>query len=438
MNERLLTGVRALALIDGEHYADVVVDAFRELPYDVVGAVALGGTEKLKGDEDYGVPLYGSLDEGISEAGAALVLDLSDEPIVTARDRFRLASRALAAGLPYVGADFRFDPVPFEPFELPAIAVIGSGKRVGKTAVAGHVARMLAETREVVVVAMGRGGPPEPVVVEEPPDVQDLLSRARSGSHAASDYLEDAALAHVTTIGCRRCGGGLAGNPFVTNVAAGARAAAERRPDLVIFEGSGAALPPVAVDARVLVTGGAQDPGLVAGYLGAYRILVSEIVVLTGCEEPLVSADQVERLRVAIADVSPGIPVIATVFRQTPAEPVDGRRVALFSTAPPEIHDRLRRHLEDEHGAEVVLLSGNLSRREELRAELETEEARSADVYLVEIKAAAIEVVAEAASERGIAVVFAENTVLSLDGEADLDEALRRLADAAAPEGAAA
>ena len=34
MNERLLTGVRALALIDGEHYADVVVDAFRELPYD--------------------------------------------------------------------------------------------------------------------------------------------------------------------------------------------------------------------------------------------------------------------------------------------------------------------------------------------------------------------------------------------------------------------
>ena len=219
---------------------------------------------------------------------AELVLDLSDEPVVTARDRFRLASRALAAGVPYVGADFRFDPVPFEPFELPSLAVIGSGKRVGKTAVAGHVARLLAESRDVIVVAMGRGGPPEPVVVEEPPDVDDLLERARAGSHAASDYLEDAALAHVTTVGCRRCGGGLAGNPFVSNVSAGARAAAERKPELVIFEGSGAALPPVAVDARVLVTGGGQDPGLVAGYLGAYRILVSDLVVLTGCEEPLV------------------------------------------------------------------------------------------------------------------------------------------------------
>jgi cyclic 2,3-diphosphoglycerate synthetase len=422
---------KALALIDGEHYAEVVIDAFAELPYEVVGAVALGGQEKLRGDEDYGVPIFESLEEGLERADAALVVDLSDEPVVTARDRFRLASRTLAAGLPYVGADFRFDPVEFAPFELPAIAVIGSGKRVGKTAVAGHVARLLAESREVVVVAMGRGGPPEPVVVDDPPDVDDLLERARAGSHAASDYLEDAALARVATVGCRRCGGGLAGAPFVSNVDAGARAAAERRPDLVIFEGSGAALPPVDVAARVLVTGGGQDPGLVAGYLGAYRILVSDLVVLTGCEEPLVSRDHVEALRDAIADVNPEIPVVATVFRQTPSEPIDGRRAALFSTAPEEIHERIRARLEGEHGVDVALISGNLSRRDELRRELETEEARSADVYLVEIKAAAIEVVAEAASERGIDVVFAENAVVPLDGEPDLDDALRGLAEQA-------
>jgi cyclic 2,3-diphosphoglycerate synthetase len=429
---------RALALIDGEHYAEVVVDAFRELPYEIVGAVALGGTEKLKGDEDYGVPLFERLEDGVVETGAVLVVDLSDEPVVTARDRMRLASRTLAAGVPYVGADFRFDPVPFEPFELPSLAVIGSGKRVGKTAVAGHVARLLAETRDVVIVAMGRGGPREPVVVEEPPDVEDLLERARGGSHAASDYLEDAALARVVTVGCRRCGGGLAGNPFVSNVVAGARAAAERNPDLVVFEGSGAALPPIDVDARVLVTGGHQDPALVGGYLGAYRVLLADLVVLTGCEEPLVSAEQVEGLRAAIGDVDPEVPVIATVFRQTPAVPVEGRKVALFSTAPAEIHGRIRAHLEEEHGAEVVLVSGNLSKRQELREELESEAAKSADVYLVEIKAAAIEVVAEAASERGIDVVFAENAVLPLDGEPDLDEALRRLADAAARERTAA
>ena len=48
---------RAVALIDGEHYAPVVRDAFAELPYDVVAALLVGGSEKLRGDDDYGVPL---------------------------------------------------------------------------------------------------------------------------------------------------------------------------------------------------------------------------------------------------------------------------------------------------------------------------------------------------------------------------------------------
>ena len=116
--------MNVLALIDGEHYPDVVRVAFVSLPYDVVGAVFVGGTEKLRGDEDYGVPLYSTLEEGLEAADAEAVVDLSDEPILDPRARFDLASRALAAGLPYIGADFRFDPVQFEPFELPSIAVI--------------------------------------------------------------------------------------------------------------------------------------------------------------------------------------------------------------------------------------------------------------------------------------------------------------------------
>ena len=38
----------ALALIDGEHYPEVVRDALAELPYTVLGAVLLGGTEKIQ------------------------------------------------------------------------------------------------------------------------------------------------------------------------------------------------------------------------------------------------------------------------------------------------------------------------------------------------------------------------------------------------------
>jgi cyclic 2,3-diphosphoglycerate synthetase len=421
--------VNVLALIDGEHYPDVVRVAFVSLPYDVVGAVFVGGTEKLRGDEDYGVPLYDTLEEAIGATDAEAVIDLSDEPILDPRRRFELASRTLAAGLAYIGADFRFDPVRFEPFELPSIAVIGTGKRVGKTAVAGHVARLLARDREVVVVAMGRGGPREPVVAEPEPVLEDLLELSRSGVHAASDYLEDAAMARVTTVGARRCGGGLAGAPFFTNVQPAARLAASLGPDIVLFEGSGAAFPPIATGARILVAGAAQDPETITGFFGAYRLMLSDLVILTGCEEPLIDPHELESLKDAIARVRPDLPVVETIFRPNPVGSVEGRRVAFFSTAPDGVHARLREHLAREHGAEVALVSGNLGRRQELRADLASVEARSADVYLVELKAAAIDVVAETAAEHGVELVLCDNEVRPLRGEHDLDALVARLAD---------
>jgi cyclic 2,3-diphosphoglycerate synthetase len=50
-----------------------------------------------------------------------------------------------------------------------------------------------------------------------------------------------------------------------------------------------------------------------------------------------------------------------------------------------------------------------------------------ADTYVVEIKAAAIDMVAEAALERGVKLVFADNEVVPLPGETDLDELFRGL-----------
>jgi cyclic 2,3-diphosphoglycerate synthase len=135
--------------------------------------------------------------------------------------------------------------------------------------VTGYAARLLAEEHNVVVVSMGRGGPAEPQVAEVSPTADDLLELSRAGEHAASDYLETAALAGVPTIGCRRAGGGLAGAPWATNLDAGMRKAIEREPELVIFDGSGAAIPPVDADRRILVAGAHQEAALVAGYLNA-------------------------------------------------------------------------------------------------------------------------------------------------------------------------
>jgi cyclic 2,3-diphosphoglycerate synthase len=414
---------RAIAIIDGEHYPPVVRAALDELDDLVVAAVLVGGTEKLRGDDaGYGVPLEPTVEAAVERHEPEVVLDLSDEPVLGPRERLALASRVLALGLPYEGADFRFDPPRSEPVEVPTLAVIGTGKRVGKTAVTGHVARLLSSSRRVVVVAMGRGGPPEPETVVVPPTLDALLELSRSGRHASSDHLETAVVTGVPTVGARRCGGGLAGGVTLSNVREGVSVALELEPDLVVLDGSGAALPPIDAARRVLVSSAAQPIDVAAGYLNAYRARIADLVVVTMAEDDSPHGELADALRKTIR---PGVPVIRAVLRPRPIEPVAGESVAFFCTAPPTQHERLASHLEESHGANVGTVSGNLADREALRSDVASAEA---DVFLVELKAAAVDVVAEEAARRGIRVVIAANDVVPNPGETSLDAELERLA----------
>ena len=151
------------------------------------------------------------------------VMDLSDEPILDYPKRFKIACKTLAQGVSYQGPDFKFDPVTqYEIMEKPSIKIIGTGKRIGKTAVSGFVSRLIDKNGyEPCVIAMGRGGPQEPEIVhgeqlEITPEF--LLEQSEKGVHAASDHWEDALMSRILTIGCRRCGGGMAGEVFLTNM----------------------------------------------------------------------------------------------------------------------------------------------------------------------------------------------------------------------------
>jgi cyclic 2,3-diphosphoglycerate synthetase len=426
---------RALAVVDGEHYPPVVLAALESLRarYEIVGGLFAGGREKLRAGQAPGSELglgrltlidpragdpaavVDAVAGAVRETAAEVVVDLSDEPVLGYRERLLLVSAALAAGAAYRGADFAFDPPPRQRLRgLPSLNVIGTGKRVGKTAVAGHLARLLdARYRAeggVVVVAMGRGGPPEPEMVpgRDALDADDLLAASRAGRHAASDCFEDAVFAGVPTIGCRRCGGGMAGAAFDTNVGAALPLVEESGAALAVFEGSGAVAPPVAADATLCVAGATQPPEYVTGYLGTYRVLMSDLVVLTMCEPPFVEPDAVRRLAADIRAVKPQLDVVTTVFRPRPSRPIRGRRVAYFSTAPAAALPALSAALADEHGAEVVLASADLADRTALAATVKRA-AREADVFLTEIKAAAIDVVAEAAEAAGRELVFCDN-----------------------------
>jgi cyclic 2,3-diphosphoglycerate synthetase len=429
--------VRALFLIDGEHYPPVVVDAMQSVHQSLraegVAAAFLGGTEKIRNGFDYGVPLVedtdpiSAVEKALADYEVDVVVDLSDEPVIGYRERMKIASLALYAGARYLGSDFELKPPDLRPVSTkPSLAVIGTGKRVGKTAISGYLARLLArEGFEPGVVSMGRGGPPRPEVIEGHKlevGSEYLLEALGRGAHAASDYYETAALSRVITVGCRRCGGGLAGEPFVSNVLEGAEIANRLDTRVTVFDGSGAAMPPVRVERRVLVAGANQDPEYIVGFLGTYRLLLSDLLLLTMSEEPMAGPEKVEGLITAVRKVRPDLTVIPIVFRPRPVGKVDGMRVGYVSTAPPAILDTLSRYLEEHYRCEVVATSGNLSDRKRLVADLE--EMSGVEAYLTEIKAAAVDVVTRRGSEEGKPVVYCDNDPV---GEG-LDQELLRLA----------
>ena len=454
---------RIVALIDGEHYPPVVRFALDQLrrDHEVAAAAFLGGTEKIGATADegadlgtgtiadegvYGVPLVRAatseqaLAAAIARYRPEVVIDLSDEPVLTSARRLELASIALACGVAYSGADFSFEPardlaVP----DTPVLALVGTGKRVGKTAVSAHVARLLeAAGIDVVVLAMGRGGPATPELIrggEVALTTEDLLALAHRGIHASSDNYEDAVMSRVTTVGCRRCGGGMAGATFFSNVPEGARLADALGKELIIVEGSGAAVPPVAADAAILVVGAGRGETYVRDYFGPYRLAQADLVILSCAEQPTATDGDVARLREAIRAIRPDLLVVATTFRPHPIAPVVGRRVFFATTAPPAVLPLLAEHLERVHGCTVVGASPNLSDRTRLRADMAAH-AGTFDLLLTELKAAAIDVVAAVGHEVGVPTVLCDNVPLPLPGEA-LDGSIVAVARLARERGAA-
>ena len=381
--------VPVIALIDGEHHPSAVRDVLAGL--DLAGVVFCGGEEKLGPgslEEHYGMPVEPDLEEGLRRLApsADAVVDLADEPVVPASRKLRLAALALSLGLAYEAPGGRLEPPRYEEvaFDGPKLAVIATGKRTGKTAVAGHWAALLrAEGVDPVIVCMGRGGPPKPQLTEAAPSLDELISLAEAGSHAASDHLEDAVIAGVPTVGCRRVGGGFTGQPFDSNVPAGAALAASLDPGAIVFEGSGACIPPVEVDRTVCILGaGAPEP------FAEYRLARADLVLAAeGAQDPPARA-------------------VPFSMRPEPVEEVPGdARVAIFTTGATGMEDV----------PEPVVSSTNLARRGALAGELEHAAAEGCNVYLTELKAAAIDTVAVRARAEGARVVFIRNRPVGID-----------------------
>ncbi|MCJ7472437.1 MAG: 2,3-diphosphoglycerate synthetase [Actinobacteria bacterium] len=434
---------RLAALIDGEHYPEVSRDAIHLLktyfPGSFSGIIFLGGTEKLIAcdmEKYFGDKVY-IIDDIDSDFCRALdffkpdiAYDLSDEPVVDYKIRMKIASFCMASGCSYMGPDFLFSWEPrYIKSQKDTIAIIGTGKRIGKTAISAYIARLLIdEGIDVATVAMGRGGPREPKVIkgdEVKIDEKYLLRLNKNGYHASSDYIEDALLSRVTTIGCRRCGGGFAGKIFMTNLEEGMKIAEKLDSDLLIIEGSGASIPQVDTDITICTIGAFQEWDSLIGYLGIYRIIMSDMIILTMCEEPIADLKKIDHLESRIKKYNPGAIVIRTIFRPKPLSSIRGKKIFLGMTAIDSIEKNIIDYLETEYGCSVVKASFNLSRREELRKDLDS--SPEFDLILTELKAAAVDVLTEYASKKKKEIVYQDNIPIITSNRADLKGELIKL-----------
>ncbi|MBK5230724.1 MAG: hypothetical protein JJE27_06065, partial [Thermoleophilia bacterium] len=372
---------RLIVLIDGEHHPAAVGDALGELARDaeIVSVVFCGGGEKVAEAAlaeprlHFGHPLVhgddavSALRKALGGAPADAVYDLADEPVVPLAEKLRLASLALAAGLAYEAPGMSLQPMISSTLDFagPKIAVIGTGKRTGKTAVCGHLAALLkARGGSPAIVSMGRGGPAVPRIAEPDTGLAELLALSRRGVHAASDYLEDAVLAGVPAVGCRRVGGGPAGDTAFTNFPAGAAlAAAIDGVDSLLFEGSGATVPPVRADRTICVTGSLEQIDTLTGPL---RLIGSDFVLAhAGRPETVAAAARWTDGEVIPFELEP------TVVEPLPDDAV----AAFFSTGAAHVI-----------GAEPRLMSVNLARRVELGHDLQAAADAGCTHYLTEIK----------------------------------------------------
>jgi len=120
---------------------------------------------------------------------------------------------------------------------------------------------------------------------------------------------------------------------------------------------------------------------------------------------------------------------VHTVFRPYPLAPISGRRVFYVTTAPAPALGLLVRHLEHEHGGKVIGFSNHLANRPLLAADLDA--AEGADVLVVELKAAAIDLATGLALERGMEVVFCDNRVVTVGGDGPFEELATEVTDLA-------
>jgi cyclic 2,3-diphosphoglycerate synthetase len=181
-------------------------------------------------------------------------------------------------------------------------------------------------------------------------------------------------------------------------------------------------------DAGVLVAPASVDASRLGAGLGPYRLLLSDLVVLTMAASPA-GLENLSALRSLVQRIRGDARLIVTDFEPVPLADVQGRDAFFATTAPPEAARRQAASIEARCGCRVVGWSARLADRAGLSRDMD--ESEGFDVLLTELKAAAVDVAARRAEAQGAQVVFVDNRPVTVEGDADLGAELDRVLELA-------
>ena len=418
--------MRTVVLVDGEHYPPVTrwaIATATERGHDVVGALFVGGIEKIEPGSlpDLGVPTRSGGDRPRWRRCADAIDDLAS------RAGARSVRRA-GAGLPRAhGARRRWRCTMGVPYAGPTS---GSTRRPRRRAPPrpdprrdrdrqahrqdrdqrrGGAARGARPGLDPVVVAMGRGGPPEPQVAEAGAiDLERLVELVRAGRARARRTTSRTRSPPGSPRSAR--GGPGAGSPESRSSPTcreAAALAADARPRVADPRGQRLR--------RAADPMGCRGPG--RARQRAARIPRAATSAPTGCCAPTspllpwrparTGSENLSALRSHILRYLDDARLLITDFIPVPLADVQGRAGVLRHHGARRRGRATGRTPEASHGCTVVGWSARLADRAGLAEDLDA--AQGYDVLLTELKAAAVDIGVERALARGAEVVFVDN-----------------------------
>jgi len=358
------------------------------------------------------------------------VYDLSGSPAVTTNDRNEFAKVITSSGITYEGLDFTFTEetkgLPLlrdfilHRSSLTTICILGTGNNVGKTPALNTIGKVLKKYKPVFIT-MSSEGPLTPEIIKEEKSAlysKDIRELKKKKANITSDDWHIALSTGLPVIDCFRIGEAYrTGVAAFSNIWTATEMAQKLDANLIIYQGSVIARPPVKLNGEIVIISAEQNPDDF-GKIERYSIIKADMIIITRCEEPYCNIEKLERLKDFVRSLASTHLIVETVFRPEPVLPegfdMRGKNI-LFVTSLRTGNEHIK-YMKENYGCNIIKAIYN----EDIKSMEELSSKYNFDAILTEFNEKTVEIIE--ISENKDVIIY-ENNLVATDNT-DLEKAV--------------